>query len=315
MRILIAGLLSILISGIASAKINISVTEPDNTEQKTWTSSDKKISFDYPSDWGPEKPKKDGGVQLHKAGKGWFELSIIKLPRGENIEGFSRHIIEKSKGDDWDIRLKKDLGSESIGDKTAWVHQYRHKKKARTYYGYHFVCKGDVGIRVLMVKISREGGDTMMDMLRSLHYPQAAGSVASIPVASGDFAGETASLNKTETTKTAFGTYHKKGNVKGRIRLKNRKDKSAYPCYIKFQPVKQVKGRGRSRSRKDYEPAGPPVLTATNKRGYYHVDLEEGTYFVDIYNSDGENWPLLKGDILHRSKAKRFHNCQIDNRK
>ena len=107
MRILMVMFLIMQISGVASAEINFSMGTPDKINQKTWISSDKNISFNYPSNWGPEKAR-DNGVQLYKAGKGWFELSLIDLPAGENLEGFSKHLIEKSKSGGWDISFEND---------------------------------------------------------------------------------------------------------------------------------------------------------------------------------------------------------------
>lgn len=300
MRNLITTIMVLLMSGTCFAKTTFSFGASGEVEQKTWKSSKGKISFVYPSDWGPEKTRDDGGVQLYKAGWGWFELSLVDLPDGETLKGFSEHLIKKSKSDNWDIRLKKDLGKKTIGDKTAWVHQYRHKKKKRTYYGYHFVTKGNIGIRILMVKIGRKGGDTMMEMLKSLRFPRSA-SASHEP------------SKKKVTPGKAFGTYHEDGNVKGKVWLDNIRDKSAYPCYLSFQPAKQVKGRGRSRHRDDYKATGEPVLTATDKRGRYHVTLEKGTYIVDVYNADGKSWKLIKGDVLHLRGSRKLHNCKIDN--
>lgn len=301
MRTILATLLVLLMSGTGFAKTTLSFGSSGEVEQKTWKSKKQNISFVYPSDWGPEQSRDDGGVKLYKAGKGWFELSLVKLPDGETLKGFSEHLIKKSKSDNWDIRLKKDLGEKTIGDKTAWVHQYRHKKKKRTYYGYHFVAKGNIGIRVLMVKISTKGGDTMMEMLKSLRYPQSAVSKTPLPA------------KDSSDAKKAFGTYQDDGNVKGKVWLKNMRDKSAYPCYLSFKPAKQVKGRGRSRDRDDYKAVGDSVLTATDDNGKYHVTLEKGTYIVDVYSAKGNSWKLIKGDVLHLRGSRKLHNCKIDN--
>ena len=139
-----------------------------------------------------------------------------------------------------------------------------------------------------------------MEMVKSLRFPQAA-------------AASHEPAEKKITPEKAFGTYQEDGNVKGKVWLKNIHDKSAYPCYLRFQPAKQVKGRGRSRDRDDYKASGNPVLTATDKRGRYHVTLEKGTYIVDVYNAEGKSWKLIKGDILHITGSRKLHNCKIDN--
>lgn len=295
-RIILSVAAACVLNGTALADFNFSLggTDAQTIRMEVWTSEKGGVSFQYPSDWGPAKAREDGGVQLYSAGRGWFQVSLVELPAGETLEGFSSHLIEKSKEADWDLQLKDDKGPQIIGGKRAWVHVYRHKSKNRIYYGYHFVPdQGNIGIRVLVVNISPKGKPVIMEMLRSLSYPGSGKVVKDRmeePVAE-------------ETAPSALGVYQESGNVGGRVRLKNLRDKSAYPCYLSFQ---RLSGKGGS-------PEGGPIRTATNERGWYHADIPEGFYQVSVFGSDGRERDVLRGEAFHQTGTKRFHNCKIDN--
>ena len=207
----------------AAAQFQISINPDKTSETKTWHSPQRTFSFDYPGDWGPEKLLESGGIQLYKPGKGWFELSLVSLPDGEDLKSFSDHLIRKSMDEAWDIKLVENLGLQDIGGKPCWVHKYRHKEKNRIYYGYQFVPEnGSVGIRVLMAKINQKGGETMMKMLDSLKGP---GLFPSEEKAAKPSDEESASPIEKSATPVAygleFGSYQEEGNVKGKILLKD----------------------------------------------------------------------------------------------
>lgn len=316
MRRILLMLLVILMAVVpAAAEFQISLNPDGNSGTKTWSSPQGTFSFDYPIDWEPEKPLKDGGVQLYKPGKGWFELSLIPLPDGEDLKGFSDHLIQKSRDGAWDIKLEANLGFQEIGGKPCWVHKYRHKEKNRIYYGYQFVSVNEsVGIRVLMSKISRKGGETMMKMLDSLKGP---GLFPSEEKATKPSAEEAVSPVEEAAIPAAyaleFGTYQEEGNVKGKVLLKDLGNRGVFPCFISFQPLRWKTGQRNRTQLENYETEGTPVFTATNDRGQYHVDLPEGNYRVQVYNREGVFFPIKRGELLRRTPAKRLHNIRIEN--
>lgn len=309
-------LLLVLITVVpAAAELQISINPDETSGTKTWNSPKGTFSFDYPGDWGPKKPLKNGGVQLYKPGKGWFELSLVSLPDGEDLKSFSDHLIEKSRDEAWDIKLVENLGLQEIGGKPCWVHKYRHKEKNRIYYGYQFIPeKGSVGIRVLMAKISRKGGETMMKILDSLKGP---GLVPSDDKAIKPSSEESVSPVEESGAPVVhaleFGSYQEDGNVKGKVLLKDLKNRDIFPCYISFQPLRWKTGQGSRVKLENYDPEGTPVFTATNDRGQYHVNLPEGNYQVRVYNRERDFLPIKQGELLRRTPAKRLHNIRIEN--
>ena len=328
----IAVLIMAVLSGPAFCEFQVSFgSAKEPAERMTWKADKQDVGFDYPADWGPAKPREDGGVQLFKTARGWFELSLIDLPEGESLEGFSGHIIEKSKGASWDLRLESDMGKETLAGKTAWVHKYRHKSKNTVYYGYHFIPdKGNVGIRILMVKIGRDGGEQLMEMVRSLRYPGSGAPretpaaktppAVEAPIASSPeapLAGPAATIpaGKDLPARKELGVYQDDGKIKGRVVLKNLRDKSAYPCFLAFHPIRNIRGLKRSRRLEDFEPAGEPARTATDDHGKYHLNLSEGSYRVEAYDREGRNWPITQGELLHLTGSGTLHTVWIDNRR
>ncbi|MBW1821316.1 MAG: hypothetical protein JRI92_06055 [Deltaproteobacteria bacterium] len=315
-------------------------------DHQTWRSMKWNLAFDFPVDWqvGHELP--DGGIYLKKQGHGYIKLNPIKLPPGETLDKFTRHLISKSKTSDWDIEFSKDIGKRRIGGKTARVLQYRHKKNGRKYTGYNFVAEtGKTGVQILMSSTSHKTEKILLGMIESLRFSSEitprnhhdpAPKTVRIETEDSDITirGDTITI-KTKTTDvqptlpdaspkrpndgqkyTVFSEFRNSGNFSGHVFLKDlSKKRMTYPIYIAFYQLEQIQGRRLSKNLDDFKVSGEPVYTSTDTRGNYKIDLEEGKYYAELYSLTGKKYTVVsKKQFVKCSKAKKRHNFKVDNR-
>ena len=114
---------------------------------------------------------------------------------------------------------------------------------------------------------------------------------------------------------TVFGTYNARGSFGGSVYLKDIFNKDAYPAYLAFFPLKRIRGASGSKDLDDYEVTGSSVYyTATDRNGFYRIDLPEGEYRGIVYDGDGYHWDLVTGETVVRvSRTLKVHHFKIDN--
>ncbi len=306
----------------------------------TWRSTKWDIAFEFPDDWQSTSQTPKEGISLSKSGVGYCKVSPVKLPAGETLEKFSRHLIEKSHQKNWDLKFRKDLGTHHIGNNTAILHQYRHKKNRREYTGYVFINETrGIGVQILTFAASPQANHILRTMVESLRFS----SATTPPLPKRNIHIETQDTNilitaDTITIKTAAVPSHAEprkankrpgdgqpycsfpqasdtGNLKGHVFLKgSHHNKIHYPVYIAFFPLEQISGKRTSKDINDFKVAGNPLYTATDSKGDYRVQLPGGRYAAELYNSQGElflNISTKQIIKIKKSSSKKLHHFKI----